>query len=235
MRQLILDTETTGMSGRPKPPEDGHRVIDIGVVELIDRRITGNDYQVYLNPQRKIDPVTIPIHGLTDEFVSDKPIFSDIHTEFIDFISGAELIMHNAIFDSGFINQELKILGYKDRLEDLCRIVDSLAIAKEKHPGQRNNLDALIRRYEVDGSTRDLHGALIDAKLTARVYLLMTGGQVGFFSKEDEESHNIDSSTERFDYSKRRIIHASSNTDQKKAHSSYIKNLSKASNKKLNW
>ena len=235
MRQLILDTETTGMSSRPKPPEEGHRVIDIGVVELIDRRITGNDFQVYLNPQRKIDPVTIPIHGLTDEFVSDKPIFSDIHTEFIDFISGAELIMHNAIFDSGFINQELKILGYKDRLEDLCRIVDSLAIAKEKHPGQRNNLDALIRRYEVDGSTRDLHGALIDAKLTARVYLLMTGGQVGFFSKEDEESRDIDSSTERFDYTKRKIIHISSSTDQKEAHSTYIKKLSKASNKKLKW
>ena len=235
MRQLILDTETTGMSSRPKPPEDGHRVIDIGVVELIDRRITGNDYQVYLNPQRKIDPVTIPIHGLTDEFVSDKPIFSDIHSEFIDFISGAELIMHNASFDSGFINQELKMLGYKDRLEDLCQIIDSLAIAKEKHPGQRNNLNALINRYEVDGSSRDLHGALIDAKLTARVYLLMTGGQVGFFSKEDEESHNIDSSTERFDYSKRKIIHASSSTDQKEAHSSYIEKLSKASNKKLNW
>ena len=235
MRQLILDTETTGMSSRPKPPEDGHRVIDIGVVELIDRRITGNDYQVYLNPQRKIDPVTIPIHGLTDEFVSDKPIFSDIHTEFIDFISGAELIMHNASFDSGFINQELKMLGYKDRLEDLCQIIDSLAIAKEKHPGQRNNLNALMSRYEVDGSSRDLHGALIDAKLTARVYLLMTGGQVGFFSKEDEESHNIDSSTERFDYKNRKIIHASSSTDQKEAHSSYIEKLSKASNKKLNW
>ena len=230
MRQVILDTETTGISA-----ESGHRIIEIGVVEIIDRKLTGNDYQTYLNPDRKIDPATIPIHGITDDFVSDKPKFSEVLTEFIDYIEGSEVIMHNAPFDSSFINKELELLGYKDRLQDLCQITDSLTIAREKHPGQRNSLDALINRYEVDGSSRDVHGALIDAKLLARVYLLMTGGQVGFFSQEDEESHNIDTSTERFDYTKRKIIHASSSTDQKEAHSSYIDKLSKAANKKLNW
>jgi len=230
MRQLILDTETTGIS-----PESGHRVIEIGVVEIIDRSLTGNDYQTYLNPDRKIDPVTIPIHGITDDFVSDKPKFSEVISEFIEYIEGSEVIMHNASFDSSFINKELELLGYKDRLEDLCQITDSLIIAREKHPGQRNSLDALINRYEVDGSSRDLHGALIDAKLLARVYLLMTGGQVGFFSNDDNDIKDIESSTERFDYSDRKIIHVASNKDQKEAHKAYLKKLSKASNKKVNW
>jgi|TARA_B100000965_G_scaffold382408_1_gene380747 DNA polymerase-3 subunit epsilon len=230
MRQLILDTETTGIS-----PESGHRVIEIGVVEIIDRRVTGNDYQTYLNPERKIDPASIPIHGITDDFVSNKPKFSEVISEFIDYIEGSEVIMHNAPFDSSFINKELELLGYKDRLEDLCQITDSLTIAREKHPGQRNSLDALINRYEVDGSSRDLHGALIDAKLLARVYLLMTGGQVGFFSNDDKDDKGIHSSTERFDYSDRKVIHVISSNDQKEAHKTYLEKLSKASNKKLNW
>ena len=230
MRQLILDTETTGIS-----PESGHRVIEIGVVEIIDRRVTGNDYQTYLNPERKIDPASIPIHGITDDFVSDKPKFSEVISEFIDYIEGSEVIMHNAPFDSSFINKELELLGYKDRLEDLCQITDSLTIAREKHPGQRNSLDALINRYEVDGSSRDLHGALIDAKLLARVYLLMTGGQVGFFSNDDKDDKGIHSSTERFDYSDRKVIHVISSNDQKEAHKTYLEKLSKASNKKLKW
>ena len=230
MRKLILDTETTGIS-----PESGHRVIEIGVVEIIDRRVTGNDYQTYLNPERKIDPASIPIHGITDDFVSDKPNFSEVISEFIDYIEGSEVIMHNAPFDSSFINKELELLGYKDRLEDLCQITDSLTIAREKHPGQRNSLDALINRYEVDGSSRDLHGALIDAKLLARVYLLMTGGQVGFFSNDDKDDKGIHSSTERFDYSDRKVIHVISNNDQKEAHKTYLEKLSKVSNKKLNW
>ena len=230
MRQVILDTETTGISA-----ESGHRIIEIGVVEIIDRKLTGNDYQTYLNPDRKIDPATIPIHGITDDFVSDKPKFSEVLTEFIDYIEGSEVIMHNAPFDSSFINKELELLGYKDRLQDLCQITDSLTIAREKHPGQRNSLDALINRYEVDGSSRDLHGALIDAKLLARVYLLMTGGQVGFFSNDEKVDKGIHSSTERFDYSDRKVIHVTSSKDQKEAHKTYLEKLSKASNKKLNW
>ena len=230
MRQVVLDTETTGISA-----ESGHRVIEIGVVEIIDRRLTGNDFQTYLNPERKIDPATIPIHGITDDFVSDKPIFSDVISEFVDYIQGSEVIMHNAPFDSSFINKELELLGYIDRLEDLCKITDSLNIAREKHPGQRNSLDALIKRYEVDGSSRDLHGALIDAKLLARVYLLMTGGQVGFFSKDEKNETNIDSLDERFDYSQRKIIHVTASKDHKESHKAYLDKLSKASNKKLNW
>ena len=230
MRQLILDTETTGIS-----PESGHRVIEIGAVEIVDRRLTGNDYQTYLNPERKIDPATIPIHGITDDFVSNKPKFSEVISEFIDYIEGSEVIMHNAPFDSSFINKELELLGYKDRLEDLCEITDSLTLAREKHPGQRNSLDALINRYEVDGTSRDVHGALIDAKLLARVYLLMTGGQVGFFSNEDKDNKGIHASNEKFDYSNRKIINATPNKDQKEAHKAYLEKLSEASNKKLNW
>ena len=230
MRQLVLDTETTGISA-----ESGHRVIEIGAVEIIDRRLTGNDFQTYLNPERKIDPATIPIHGITDDFVSDKPIFSDVISEFVDYIEGSEVIMHNAPFDSSFINKELELLGYKDRLEDLCQITDSLNIAREKHPGQRNSLDALINRYEVDGSSRDLHGALIDAKLLARVYLLMTGGQVGFFSKDEKNENKIDSPAKRFDYSQRKIIHVTASKDHKDSHKAHLEKLSKASNKKLNW
>ena len=230
MRQLILDTETTGIS-----PESGHRVIEIGVVEIVDRRLTGNDYQTYLNPDRKIDPATIPIHGITDDFVSNKPKFSEVVSEFIEYIEGSEVIMHNAPFDSSFINKELELLGYKDRLEDLCEITDSLTLAREKHPGQRNSLDALINRYEVDGTSRDVHGALIDAKLLARVYLLMTGGQVGFFSNEDNDDKGIHASNETFDYSNRKIINATPSKDQKEAHKAYLEQLSKASNKKLKW
>ena len=230
MRQLILDTETTGIS-----PESGHRVIEIGVVEIVDRRLTGNDYQTYLNPDRKIDPATIPIHGITDDFVSNKPKFSEVISEFIDYIEGSEVIMHNAPFDSSFINKELELLGYKDRLEDLCEITDSLTLAREKHPGQRNSLDALINRYEVDGTSRDVHGALIDAKLLARVYLLMTGGQVGFFSNEDKDDKGIHASNETFDYSNRKIINSTPSKDQKEAHKAYLEKLSEASNKKLKW
>ena len=145
------------------------------------------------------------------------------------------MIMHNAPFDSSFINKELELLGYKDRLEDLCEITDSLTLAREKHPGQRNSLDALINRYEVDGTSRDVHGALIDAKLLARVYLLMTGGQVGFFSNEDKDDKGIHASNETFDYSNRKIINATPSKDQKEAHKAYLERLSKASNKKLNW
>ena len=230
MRQIILDTETTGIS-----VESGHRVIEIGMVEIIDRRLTGNDFQAYLNPQRKIDPATIPIHGLTDEFIADKPLFKDIASEFLSFIDGSEVIMHNAPFDSSFINNEFSKTNIDKRLEDICEITDSLTLARKKHPGQRNSLDALCSRYEVNASSRELHGALIDAKLLANVYLLMTGGQVGFFSKDEKNENKIDSPAERFDYSQRKIIHVTASKDHKESHKAYLDKLSKVSNKKLNW
>ena len=229
MRQIILDTETTGIS-----VDSGHRVIEIGMVEIIDRRLTGNDFQAYLNPERKIDPATIPIHGLTDEFISDKPFFKDIASDFLSYIQNSEVIMHNAPFDSSFINNEFVLMGIEKRLEDICEITDSLTLARKKHPGQRNSLDALCSRYEVNTSSRELHGALIDAKLLANVYLLMTGGQVGFFgasNEKDEKSHTKSD----FDFSKRKIITINPDESDIKAHKDYLKKLSKISKKDLNW
>tara|TARA_B100000029_G_scaffold467750_1_gene504209 strand:+ start:2596 stop:3288 length:693 start_codon:yes stop_codon:yes gene_type:complete len=230
MRQIILDTETTGIS-----VESGHRVIEIGMVEIIDRRLTGNDFQAYLNPERKIDPATIPIHGLTDEFISDKPLFKDVASEFLSYIENSEVIMHNAPFDSSFINNEFALTGISKRLEDLCDIVDSLVLAREKHPGQRNSLDALCSRYEVNTSSRELHGALIDAKLLANVYLLMTGGQAGFFGSNNSEKDQDNIQSSAFDFSNRKIIAVKSNKAETKSHDEYLKKLSKFSKKDLNW
>jgi DNA polymerase-3 subunit epsilon len=173
MRQIILDTETTGLE-----PEQGHRIIEIGCVEQIDRRLTGNNFHQYLQPDREIDDAAVEVHGITNEFLTDKPRFGDIAADFIDYVRGAELIIHNAPFDVGFINHELSLLeGEWQRLADYCLITDTLVMAKKMHPGQRNSLDALCKRYEIDNSHRELHGALLDAEILADVYLAMTGGQ----------------------------------------------------------
>jgi len=172
MRQIVLDTETTGLS-----PEDGHRIIEIGCVELLNRKATGNRFHVYINPEREIDQGAVDVHGLDNQFLADKPCFADIAEDFLTYIEGAELIMHNAPFDVGFINAELRILGSLRRIDDYCTVLDTLALAKKKHPGQRNSLDALCKRYSVDNSSRELHGALLDAEILAEVYLAMTGGQ----------------------------------------------------------
>ena len=172
MRQVILDTETTGLE-----VEKGHRVIEIGCVELLNRRRTGNTFHRYLNPERQIDEAAIEVHGLTSEMLADKPLFSDIAEELLEFMGGAELIIHNAEFDAGFLDQELKLAGLMSRVNECCEIVDTLTLARQIHPGQRNSLDALCKRYQVDNSGRDLHGALLDAQLLADVYLAMTGGQ----------------------------------------------------------
>ena len=230
MRQLILDTETTGLSAA-----SGHRVIEIGVVEIVDRRLTGNDFQSYLNPERKIDPATIPIHGITDEFIADKPLFKDLVGDFLDYVKGAEVIMHNAPFDTSFINNELALLGLDDRLEGHCEITDTLVFARKKHPGQRNSLDALCSRYEVDTTNREVHGALIDAKLLANVYLLMTGGQVGFFNQDQTTTSRSSDDNQNFDFKNRKIIQIDLNEAEVKNHQSYLKKLSKTSKKDLDW
>ncbi len=173
MRQIILDTETTGLE-----PEQGHRIIEIGCIEMVNRRVTGNSFQKYLNPEREVDAGAQEVHGLSTDFLSDKPLFADIAHEFLDFIKGAELIIHNAPFDIGFLDSELaRLNGSVGAIQDLCPVLDTLVLAKEMHPGQRNSLDALCRRYEVDNSQRDLHGALLDARILAEVFLAMTGGQ----------------------------------------------------------
>lgn len=171
MRQIVLDTETTGLD-----PAQGHRVIEIGALEIVNRQPTGVTYHVYLNPQREIDAGAMAVHGLTNEFLADKPRFADIAPEFLEFVRDAELVIHNAPFDVGFLNAELAKLK-EEPLKRYCTVRDTLKMAKELHPGQKNNLDALCRRYEVDNSGRAFHGALLDAQLLAEVYLAMTRGQ----------------------------------------------------------
>ena len=174
MRQIVLDTETTGLE-----TSQDHRIIEIGCVELVNRKLTGKHYHQYINPQRKVDEGAMQVHGITDEFLEDKPLFANIVDEFLAFVGDAELVIHNAPFDVGFIDHELsKLAKYPKSIAGLCSIIDTLAVARNKHPGQRNNLDALCKRYAVDNSQRDLHGALLDAEILADVYLIMTGGQV---------------------------------------------------------
>jgi DNA polymerase-3 subunit epsilon len=172
MRQLVLDTETTGLD-----PRQGHRVIEIGCVELIDRRLTGKYFHYYLQPDRQIDAGAIQVHGITNEFLHDKPRFAEIADELLDFVTDAELIIHNAPFDLGFLNHELNLLGRNAMIQQLCRIEDTLVLARRMHPGKRNSLDALCERYQVDNSKRDKHGALLDSEILADLYLIMTGGQ----------------------------------------------------------
>jgi len=176
LRQIILDTETTGFG-----PEFGHRVIEIGCVELLDRKLTGKHFHVYLNPQRAVDEGAFKVHGISTEFLQDKPLFHEVLSKFLLFIEGAELIIHNAPFDVGFLNSEFKHAKWPKLLRDHCSVVDTLVLAREKHPGQRNSLDALCKRYEIDNSNRQLHGALLDAEILAWVYLAMTGGQGSLF------------------------------------------------------
>lgn len=173
-RSVVLDTETTGM-----PVTDGHRVIEIGCVELVGRRLTGRHFHVYLQPDRESDEGAIGVHGITDEFLKGKPRFAEVADEFFEFIQGARLIIHNAAFDVGFINNEFALIGQRDRadISQHCEILDTLLMARERHPGQRNSLDALCKRYGVDNSGRELHGALLDSELLADVFLTMTGGQ----------------------------------------------------------
>jgi len=172
-RQIVLDTETTGLE-----PSQGHRIIEIGCVEMVDRRLTGNNFHQYLQPDREIDQAAIEVHGITNEFLADKSRFGDLVNDFLAYVQGAELIIHNAPFDMGFLNHELSLLpGDHPSLDSLCSVLDTLVMAKKMHPGQRNSLDALCKRYDINNSHRELHGALLDAEILADVYLMMTGGQ----------------------------------------------------------
>lgn len=184
MRQIVLDTETTGLE-----VSQGHRIIEIGCVELDNRRLTGNHYHVYINPEREVDQGAIEVHGITNDFLADKPLFAQVAADFMAFIDGAELVIHNAPFDVGFLNSELQRLdaGFPD-VDTNCKVIDTLVMARGKHPGQRNNLDALCQRYDVDNSQRDLHGALLDAEILADVYLFMTGGQTSLTLSDSEAS-----------------------------------------------
>ena len=184
MRQIVLDTETTGLE-----TSQDHRIIEIGCVELVNRKLTGKHYHQYINPQRNVDEGALQVHGISDEFLADKPLFENIIDDFLAFVGDAELVIHNAPFDVGFIDHELSKLPKQPKsITDLCHVVDTLALARNKHPGQRNNLDALCKRYAVDNSQRDLHGALLDAEILADVYLVMTGGQVNLNINDQSSS-----------------------------------------------
>jgi DNA polymerase-3 subunit epsilon len=174
MRQIVLDTETTGID-----PKEGHRIIEIGCVEVVNRRLTGNHFHVYINPGRHIEQEAIEVHGITNEFLADKPTFSQVAQEFVNFIKGAQLVIHNAPFDVGFMDHEfgMETSTKGVNTNQICDVLDTLTLARQMHPGQKNNLDALCKRYGIDNSHRTLHGALLDAEILADVYLLMTGGQ----------------------------------------------------------
>lgn len=186
-RQIVLDTETTGLS-----PSDGHRVIEIGCVELLNRRYTGNNFHAYLNPERQIDVGAMRVHGISNEFLKDKPRFVEMIDDFINYIRGAELIIHNATFDVGFLNHEFKLSGSEyQSIEKISGVFDTLPYARRLHPGQKNSLDALCKRYNVNNSNRQLHGALLDAELLAHVYLAMTGGQVTMFGDASDTVQQV--------------------------------------------
>lgn len=182
MRQIILDTETTGLEVR-----QGHKIIEVGAIEMINRRTTSNTFHHYINPQRDIDEAAIEVHGITNQQLEDKPLFADLASQLLDFLKGAQLIIHNAPFDVEFLNNEFKHAGFGDHvIEENCEVLDTLVMARQKHPGQKNNLDALCKRYAVDNTQRTLHGALLDSEILADVYLQMTGGQADLLGSSED-------------------------------------------------
>lgn len=233
MRQIVLDTETTGLE-----PQLGHRIIEIGCVELINRRLTGNHYHQYINPVREVESGAIEVHGITNEFLVDKPRFEQIAGKFLEFIKGAELVIHNAPFDVGFINHEFNRIGIPP-VTEVCSVLDTLVMSRQKHPGQRNSLDALCKRYGVDNSQRDLHGALLDAEILADVYLIMTGGQTALNWGTEEGTEGDGSATTatvNFISSNRRplrVIHASQAENIE--HERKLKDIDEASGGQCVW
>ena len=233
MRQIVLDTETTGLE-----PKQGHRIIEIGCVELQDRKLTGNHYHQYIQPDREIDVGAIEVHGITNEFLQDKPRFKDIVQDFMTFIEGAELVIHNAPFDVGFINHEFNLLKPKvDKVESFCQILDTLQLARQMHPGQRNSLDALCKRYDIDNSQREKHGALLDSEILADVYLAMTGGQVslglGMSQEQSNELHAEEVIRLNNDRPPLRVISATA--EEVTIHEQYLQTLDKASDGQVVW
>jgi len=231
MRQIVLDTETTGLE-----PSEGHRIIEIGCVEIVNRRLTGNRLHEYLQPDREIDPRAIEVHGISNEFLLGKPRFGDVVDRFLEFVDGAELIIHNAPFDVGFINHELALAAARvRRVEDICGILDTLVLARRMHPGSRNSLDALCKRYQVDASNRVLHGAVLDAGLLADVYLAMTGGQVALgLEQEGPELENpeVQVRAER-PAGALRVIEPSD--EERAAHAEMVALLEKSSGGSCHW
>lgn len=225
MRQIVLDTETTGLE-----TSQDHRIIEIGCVEVVNRKLTGRHYHQYINPQRAVDAGAFEVHGISDDFLADKPLFNQVVEEFMAFVDGAELVIHNAPFDVGFINHELaKLTPRRGQLENHCAITDTLVMARQKHPGQRNSLDALCKRYFVDNSQRDLHGALLDAEILADVYLAMTGGQVSLMmgDSQSEQGSGGVGAIRRLASDRPALVVSQLSSDELAAHNAYLDELEK--------
>lgn len=228
MRQVVLDTETTGLE-----PQDGHRIIEIGALELIERRPTGNSFHKYLNPEREVEEGALQVHGLTNERLQSEPLFVEIVDQLIEFIDGAELIIHNAPFDVGFLDHEFQLCEpARGKTGDFATILDTLTLARELHPGQRNSLDALCRRYEVDNSNRQLHGALLDAELLLDVYLAMTGGQSAL---DLNLKRTVISDSDAADLPRRPITAVSVSAGELELHAERIAAIDKASESGALW
>ena len=231
MRQIILDTETTGLE-----PELGHRIIEIGCIEVVGRRRTGRVFQRYLCPDREIDPGALQVHGLTAEFLRGQPRFADVAAEWLEFVRGAELVIHNAPFDVAFLDAELARLPEPPgRVADLCPVLDTLALARQMHPGQRNGLDALCKRYSVDNSHRDLHGALLDADLLLEVYLAMTGGQGALTLDEAAAATEARTAARKAKRPRGTLVVVRATEAELAAHESRLAALDKASGGKTAW
>jgi DNA polymerase-3 subunit epsilon len=228
MRQIIIDTETTGLE-----PELGHRVVEIAGVELVNRRLTGNDFHRYLNPERDSESAALEVHGLTTEFLRDKPKFPEIAAEFLEFVSGAELVIHNSAFDVAFLNRELDLAGLKPVTDYCAGVVDTLRMARELHPGKRNALDALCERYQVDNCARTLHGALLDARLLGEVYLAMTRGQESLIMEVEIASAAGDAGDSAQADLDLVVLQASS--EELVAHELRLAEIDKASNGRCLW
>ena len=232
MRQIVLDTETTGLEIR-----QGNRIIEIGAVEIINRKLTGNHYHQYIKPDRESEEGALAVHGITSEFLADKPRFADIAQEFMDYVRGSELIIHNAPFDVGFLNHELKMLGSQwEKVDSVCRILDSLVMARKIRPGQKNNLDALCRNYGINNSHRELHGALLDSEILADVYLAMTGGQVSLFGGEQtRENDERAVSVKRLDENREKLMVQYASDEELKSHDERLEAINKASGGTCVW
>lgn len=233
MRQIILDTETTGLE-----PSLGHRIIEIGCVELVNRRLTNNHFHVYINPQREVEDSAIEVHGITNEFLADKPVFADIVNDLINYIKGAELVIHNAPFDVGFINHELSLINEQlGEVNDFCTVLDTLVLARQMHPGQRNSLDALCKRYFIDNSQRELHGALLDSEILADVYLAMTGGQVDLTltHRHDNNERSEDDETWRLSSERPPLKVLKATQEELELHQAYLNKMKKSCKDKLIW
>lgn len=232
MRQIVLDTETTGLS-----PSDGDRILEIGCVELLNRKLTGNNWHHYINPERESHEEALKVHGITNEFLLDKPKFAALSAELVDYLSGAELIIHNAPFDVGFLNSEFERLGLPKVTEIASGVIDTLAMAKEFYPGKRNSLDALCDRLGIDNSNRTLHGALLDAELLADVFIAMTRGQDALLGSEEEglDDHQSATDGQRLDLSQLQLTVVSANSTELSQHGAVLADIEKEAGGTLVW